>query len=361
MREQPNKPLVFVVDDVPENIQIALSHLKGLDVEFAYATSGEQALARITQRIPDLILMDVMMPGMNGFATIQELRKYPTMHSVPVVFLTARSEPEDVARGFELGGVDYITKPFHGIELRSRVRNHLELHSYRMSLEQKVLARTRETTLLKDITILAMGELAEHRDANTGGHINRTRFFVKVLAEALFEMGKFPDILTHEYIVLLYKTAPLHDIGKVAIRDSILLKKGRLTVEEFNEMKKHTIYGEEVIDKLAQMAGEPMAFLECARDMVGSHHEKYNGTGYPRGLKGDEIPLAGRIMAIADVYDALRTKRSYKKAVSHEETMYIMETEDGRGRHFDPDIYDAFLAVEQDFASIAKEHSKGLE
>ncbi|MCI5140993.1 MAG: response regulator, partial [Candidatus Electrothrix sp. ATG1] len=220
MRCQPNKPLVFVVDDVPENIQIALSHLKGLGLEFAYATSGEQALARIMKRPPDLILMDVMMPGMNGFATIKELSKSQETASIPVIFLTARSEPEDVAKGFELGGVDYITKPFHGIELRSRVRNHLELYSYRVSLEQKVRARTREATLLKDITILAMGELAEHRDTSTGGHINRTRFFVKTLAEALFEMNKFPDILTQEYLVLLYKTAPLHDIGKVAIPDS---------------------------------------------------------------------------------------------------------------------------------------------
>lgn len=361
MRRQPNKPLVFVVDDVPENIQIALSHLKGLDLEFAYATSGEQALTRIKQRIPDLILMDVMMPGMNGFATMQELRSSPDTQAIPVIFLTARSEPEDVARGFELGGVDYITKPFHGIELRSRVRNHLELHSYRVSLEKKVLDRTRETTILKDITILAMGELAEHRDANTGGHINRTRFFVKALAEALYKAQKFSEILDEEYIVLLYKTAPLHDIGKVAIRDSILLKEGRLTADEFEEMKKHTIYGEEVIDKLATMAGEPMTFLECARAMVGSHHEQYDGTGYPRGLAGDDIPLAGRIMAIADVYDALRTRRSYKKAFSHSDTMHIMATEDGRCRHFDPDVYDAFLAVEQEFARIAEEHSKGIK
>ncbi|MCW5210607.1 HD-GYP domain-containing protein, partial [Desulfobulbus sp. N3] len=206
-----------------------------------------------------------------------------------------------------------------------------------------------------------LGELAEHRDANTGGHINRTRFFVKTLAETLFDKKKFPDILTQEYIVLLYKTAPLHDIGKVAIRDSILLKKGRLTAEEFAEMKKHTIYGEEVIDKLAKMAGEPMAFLECARDMVGSHHEKHDGTGYPRGLAGDNIPLAGRIMAVADVYDALRTRRSYKKAFSHEETMYIMDTEDGRGRRFDPDVYDALLCIEHEFARIAEENSKGIK
>lgn len=361
MRLQPDKPLVFIVDDVPENIQIALSHLKGLDLEFAYATSGEQALARISNRLPDLILLDVMMPGMNGFATMREIRKAASMRSVPVIFLTARSEPEDVAKGFELGGVDYITKPFHGVELRSRVRNHLELHSYRVNLEEKVQARTREIILLKDITIVAMGELAEHRDASTGGHIHRTLFFVKALAEALLEMRKFQGILTREYIALLYKTAPLHDIGKVAIRDSILLKEGRLTAEEFTEMKKHTIYGEEVIDKLAKMAGKPMAFLECAKDMVGSHHEKYDGTGYPRGLAGDNIPLAGRIMAAADVYDALRTKRSYKKAFSHAETMRIMEIEDGRGRHFDPDVYDALLRVEQRFEAIAEENDEGLE
>ncbi|MCI5146504.1 MAG: HD domain-containing protein, partial [Candidatus Electrothrix sp. AR3] len=291
---------------------------------------------------------------MDGFETMRAIRKITGTRSVPVIFLTARSEPEDVAKGFELGGVDYITKPFHGIELRSRVRNHLELHRYRVDLEETVLARTRETILLKDITIVAMGELAEHRDTDTGGHIQRTSSFVKTLAVELFESGKFHDILTPDYITLLYKTAPLHDIGKVGIPDSILLKKSRLSREEFEIMKKHTIYGEEVIEKLAKMAGEPMAFLECAKDLVGSHHEKYNGKGYPRGLVGEDIPLAGRIMAVADVYDALRTRRAYKKALSHSETMRIIAEEDGRGRHFDPEVYDALGRVEEKFVSIAK-------
>lgn len=353
MRSRLNKPLVFIVDDVPENIQIALAHLKSLDLEFAYATSGEQAIERLRMRTPDLVLLDVMMPGMDGFETMQEIRKMPQTRSIPVIFLTARSEPEDVARGFELGGVDYITKPFHGVELRSRVRNHLELHSYRMDLEETVEARTRETVLLKDITIVAMGELAEHRDTDTGGHIQRTRSFVRTLAEELFESGRFVDMLTPDYITLLYKTAPLHDIGKVGIPDAILLKKGRLSEEEFEIMKKHTIYGEEVIDKLTEMAGEPMAFLQCAKDLVGSHHEKYDGSGYPRGLASTDIPLAGRIMAVADVYDALRTRRSYKKALSHAETMRIMAEEDGRGRHFDPEVYDAMVRAERKFAAIA--------
>jgi putative two-component system response regulator len=354
MSSRPGRPLVFIVDDVPENIQIALAHLKSLDLEFAYATSGEQAVERMRRRTPDLVLLDVMMPGMDGFETLQEIRTIEAAQSIPVIFLTARSEPEDVARGFELGGVDYITKPFHGVELRSRVRNHLELHRYKMHLEQTVEARTREASLLKDITIVAMGELAEHRDTDTGGHIQRTRAFVRSLAENLFRSGKFLDILTPDYITLLYKTAPLHDIGKVGIPDAILLKQSRLNYEEFEIMKKHAIYGEEVIDKLAKMAGEPMAFLQCAKDLVGSHHEKYDGSGYPRGLAGRNIPLAGRIMTVADVYDALRTRRAYKPALSHEQTMQIILHEEGRSRHFDPDVYDALMRVEREFEAIAQ-------
>ncbi len=352
MRLVVAKPLVFIVDDVPENIQIALSHLRELGCEFAYATSGEQALERIEARPPDLVLMDIMMPGMNGFETLQAMRRHTAMRSIPVIFLTAMAEPEDIARGFELGGVDYITKPFHGAELRSRVRNHLELKSYRESLEKKILSRTRETELLKDIIIVAMGELAEHRDPETGGHIHRTRSFVKALAEGLLEQGHFLNILTPAYIILLYKTAPLHDIGKVAIRDSILLKPARLTADEFEEMKKHTVYGEEVITKLEKMAGEQLPYLQCAKEIVGSHHEKYDGSGYPRGQSGEDIPLAGRIMAIADVYDALTTKRAYKRALSHEETMEIMR--EGRGSHFDPIVFDTFINIEQQFDTIAE-------
>ncbi len=346
------KPLIFIVDDVPENIQIALSHLKELDCEFAYATSGEQALKRIRTRLPQLILMDVMMPGLSGFETVRILEEDPSIGPVPVIFLTARAEPEDVTNGFRLGGVDYITKPFNGAELRSRVRNHLELHLYRNQLEEKVLERTRETELLKDIIIVAMGELAEYRDPETGKHIQRTSAYVKLMAERLADKGYYPDLLTKEYIALLYKSAPLHDIGKVAIRDSILLKPGRLTAEEFEEMKKHTIIGEEVIAKLERMAGQPTLYLQCAKEIVGCHHEKYDGSGYPRGLAEDAIPLPGRIMAVADVYDALISKRVYKEAMSHQRAMEIMR--EGRGCHFDPIIFDAFLDVEEQFQRIAE-------
>ena len=345
-------PLVFIVDDVPENIQIAMSHLRELNCDFAYATSGEQALERITASAPQLILMDVMMPpGINGFKTVELLHQNQATSSIPVIFLTARAESEDVARGFSLGGVDYITKPFKGVELRSRVRNHLELHAYRTSLERLVDERTRETELLKDVIIEAMGEMAEYRDPETGSHIHRTREYVALLAETLVENGHHRDRLTPDYIVLLRKSAPLHDIGKVAIRDSILLKPGKLTEEEFEEMKGHTLYGEEVISNLEQMAGHPTSFLSCAKEIAGSHHEKYDGSGYPRGITGEDIPLAGRIMAIADVYDALISKRVYKEAMSHQSAMEIMIR--GKGSHFDPVMLEAFLQVEPIFNQIA--------
>ncbi|WP_028580690.1 HD domain-containing phosphohydrolase [Desulfogranum japonicum] len=346
------KPLIFIVDDVPQNIQVAMSHLKALDCEFAYATNGEQALERIKITMPQLILMDVMMPGQSGFETVEQIRKNRKIDSIPIIFLTARAEPEDIVRGFELGGVDYITKPFKGVELRSRVRNHLELSAYRFSLEEQVRKRTQEAELLKDVIIEAMGEMAEYRDPETGSHIHRTREYVYTLSITLVKNGHFTDQLTDEYIALLKKSAPLHDIGKVAIRDSILLKPGKLTFEEFEEMKKHTSFGEEVIANLEQMAGHPTSFLSCAKEIAGAHHEKWDGSGYPRGLAGEDIPLAGRIMAIADVYDALISKRVYKDAISHEDAIQIMV--DGKGAHFDPLLVDALMEVEPVFFEIAQ-------
>lgn len=349
-----SKPLIFIVDDVPENIQIALSHLKDLDCEYAYATNGEQALERIKVTHPQLILMDVMMPGMSGFETVGKLKKIRGIADIPIIFLTARAESQDIAHGLELGAVDYIVKPFNGAELRSRVRNHLELYSYRSHLEELVEVRTHETELLKDVIIEAMGEMAEYRDPETGRHIYRTKNYVKLLAEDLVEAGLFVEQLDYAYIELLQKSAPLHDIGKVAIRDSILLKPGKLTPEEFDEMKAHTLFGEEVIANLEQMAGYTTSFLSCAKDIAGSHHEKYDGSGYPRGLSGDNIPLAGRIMAVADVYDALISKRVYKDAISHEDALKIMQS--GKGSHFDPRMIDSLLRVEHKFFEVAQEH-----
>lgn len=344
------RPLTFIVDDVKENIQVALSHLTNIDCDFAYATSGEQALERITLTQPQLILMDVVMPGMDGYQTVKKLKENPATAKTPVIFLTAKNEPEDIAKGFDSGGVDYITKPFSGAELRSRINTWLELSAYRENLEHEIEERTGEIQLLKQVVIEAMGELAEFRDPETGAHIKRTQHYVKTLAEQLFKNGAFPGQLDPENITLIYKSAPLHDIGKVGIPDSILLKPGKLTSKEFTEMQNHTLYGQTVIKKLEKKVGKT-SFLQYANDIIVGHHEKYDGSGYPHGLKGDNIPLSGRIMAIADVYDALTTKRVYKNAFPHEKVMAIMN--EGNGSHFDPIVFNAFLEVEIDFLSIA--------
>lgn len=344
------RPLVFIVDDVAENIQVALSHLSQLNCDFAYATSGEQALERIWTARPQLILMDVVMPGIDGYETVKALKKEKITASIPVIFLTARNEPEDIAMGFHCGGVDYITKPFSGEELRARVSTRLEIAAYRENLEEQVADRTHETELLKDVVIEAMGELAEYRDPETGGHINRTQHYVQALAQELSRLDKYKDALGPEQIRLLFKSAPLHDIGKVAIRDDILLKPGKLTSEEFETMKKHTTYGENVIKKLEKRVGES-SFLLYAEEIAGSHHERFDGTGYPRGLIGEETPLSGRIMAIADVYDALVNQRVYKDAYSHAQAMKIMI--EVKGSHFDPTIFDVFVGINGEFQKIA--------
>lgn len=349
------KPLIFIVDDVADNIQVAISHLQELQCEFAYALSGEQALARIAASKPQLILMDVMMPGISGFDTVMQLRRQPALGAIPVIFLTAQADSEDVVRGFNLGGVDYITKPFNGMELRSRVRNHLELYAYRTRLESMVEERTSAIELLKDVIIEAMGEMAEYRDKETGGHIRRTMEYVQLLAETVAKNGHYTDQLTPEFINLLYKSAPLHDIGKVAIPDSILLKPGSLTPEEYEIMKSHTLYGENIISKLKQMAGQSTVFLQCAMEISGSHHERFDGTGYPRGLKGTDIPLAGRLMTIADIYDALVCKRVYKAALPHAKAITILTEE--RKQDFDPLLLEALLQVQDQFREIAFFHA----
>ncbi len=350
-----NTPLIFIVDDVADNIQVAISHLQELGCAFAYALSGEQALARIAVVKPQLILMDVMMPGLSGFDTVIRLRQNPYVSSIPIIFLTARADAEDVVRGFNLGGVDYITKPFKGMELRSRVRNHLELYAYRTQLTAMVEERTYAIEQLKDVIIEAMGEMAEYRDRETGGHIRRTMEYVRVLAETVALNGHYTEQLTRDYISILYKSAPLHDIGKVAIPDSILLKPASLTADEYTIMKNHTIYGEQIISKLEQMAGQNTAFLKCAKDISGGHHERFDGSGYPRGLKGQQIPLAGRLMTLADIYDALICKRVYKPALPHAQAIQIITKENSHA--FDPILLEALLQAQDTFQTISRRYA----
>lgn len=343
---------VLIVDDLVENIKVASQHLQSLHVKIIYATSGEQAIQRALNVLPDLILMDIMMPHMDGISTVLQMKENKELKNIPVIFLTAKADVEDLKRGFDAGGVDYITKPFEGEELLARVGTHLELSRYRKNLELEVQKRTKDIELLKASIIEAMGSLAEYRDNETGSHIQRTQHYVKLLCENLSKQDRYAKKITPEYINLLFKTAPLHDIGKVGIRDDILLKPGKLTAEEFEQMKKHAAFGEDIIGRIIEKNGDT-DFLQYAKLIAGGHHEKWDGSGYPRGLKGEDIPLCARIMAVADVYDALTTKRVYKDAFSHEEACAMIL--EGKGKHFDPNIVDVLELIHEKFLDIAKE------
>lgn len=342
---------VMVVDDTEANIDVLVNTLED-SYDVRVAMDGRSALEDIMEEPPDLILLDIMMPGMDGYEVCQKLKSDITTRNIPVIFLTAMTEEKDEARGLALGAVDYITKPFSPDLVKARVKNQLELKKHRDHLEELVKARTKELALTQEVTIYSLSSIAETRDPDTGGHILRTQRYVRVLAEQLKNHPKFQHLLNDQTIDLLFKSAPLHDIGKVGVPDKILMKPGRLTDEEFEEMKKHTTYGRDALRVAEQKLGGN-SFMRYAREIAYTHQEKWDGSGYPEGLKGDQIPISGRLMAIADVYDALVSKRVYKPPFTHQKAVSaIME---GRGRHFDPDIVDAFVAVADNFRLIAIE------
>lgn len=352
---------VLVVDDTPENLSL-MSDLLREHYRVKVATNGERAL-RIAggADAPDLIMLDVMMPDMDGYEVCKRLKEQDNTRDIPIIFLTARTDPADEKIGLELGAVDFITKPISPPLVQARVRNHLMLKTHADFLKDKaewleaeVQSRTRDVQRIKDVTIIAMASLAETRDNETGNHIRRTQNYVKALAEHLSRQEQFAETLDDETIDLLYRSAPLHDIGKVGIPDSILLKPGRHTPEEFEIMKTHAVLGAEAIMEAEKVLDDSeTSFLRYAREIAQNHHEKWDGSGYPAGLKGEEIPLSGRLMAVADVYDALISKRVYKPAFSHDDAVAYIR--DGRGGHFDPAIVDAFLEIADRFREIARE------
>ena len=349
-----HKNRILIVDDTPENIQVLMGVLKD-DYAIVAATNGERALRLAnSEPPPDLILLDVMMPNLDGYEVCSRLKADPKTEGIPVVFVTALTGEADEARGLQLGAVDFITKPFQPSLVKMRARNHIELKRHRDDLEAMVEERTREIALVQEVTIEAMATVAETRDPETGGHIKRTQTYVRLLAQHVKDNPKFADELDDATIALLYQSAPLHDIGKVGIPDNVLLKPGKLTDEEFDEMKKHTVYGRDVLAKAASRLGEN-SFLHFARDIAYTHHEKWNGRGYPQNLSGEDIPLPGRLMAIADVYDALVSKRVYKPPFPHSKAVGIIAEE--RGEHFDPDLVDAFMEIQDDFRLTALKYA----
>ncbi|WP_219598256.1 response regulator [Aeromonas salmonicida] len=360
------KPTLLVVDDTPENLSL-LSALLGPHYRVKVAISGQRALEILSSgtRV-DLILLDVVMPQMDGYQVMQALQEMPQAWHIPVIFLTAKVEESAEAHGLALGAVDYIHKPISPAIVLARVRNHLELkaardllHDQNAYLEQEVERRTRENELIQNITIHSLASLAETRDNETGNHILRTQHYVKLLAETLCDHPRFRAELTPKTIDLLFKSAPLHDIGKVGVPDRILLKPGKLDADEFTQMKHHSILGKEAIVHAEEALGVEVEFLRLAKEIACYHHEKWDGTGYPYGLMGDEIPLSARLMALADVYDALISKRCYKAAMSHTEVVPIILA--GRSSHFDPDITDAFARIHLLFHEIALRYNDDKE
>ena len=353
----PALPLVLVVDDTVVNLTLMSELLMPL-YRVRVARSGAAALEITAGLVPDLLLLDVMMPDMDGYEVCSRLKADQRTKDIPIIFLTARNQPEDEERGFQSGAADYIGKPISPPIVLLRVETQLRLKAARnflldkaSYLEQEVARRTHEIKDLQDATILTMASLAETRDNETGQHIRRTQHYVRLLANKLQGHPRFSAYLSDQQIDLLFKSAPLHDIGKVGIPDRILLKPGRLDVDEMEIMKTHTTLGRDTIEAAEAQLGRSVPFLECAKQIAYCHQEKWDGSGYPQGLAGDDIPIAARLMALADVYDALISRRVYKPAFSHEKARDIIVQ--GRGVHLDPDIVDAFVAMDGDFQVIA--------
>jgi putative two-component system response regulator len=352
---------ILIVDDSPENLAV-LNGLLQPAFRVLAANSGERALrVAASSPPPDLVLLDVMMPGLDGYQVFERLRAQPATREIPVIFVTALDGRAAELRGLELGAVDYITKPIVPPVLLARINNQLELKRARdwlkdqnAVLEAEVARRMAENDLTQRVGIRALAHLAETRDPETGNHILRTQAYVNRLALALRHHPRFSARLTERYIDLLTRSAPLHDIGKVGIPDHILLKPGKLSPAEWEIMKTHAKIGSDAIERAERDIEMPLDFLSAAKEIARWHHEKWDGGGYPDGLAGEAIPVAARLMALADVFDALICARVYKPAFPYEKARDIIA--EGRGSHFDPAVCDAFLGAFADFVAIAERY-----
>ncbi len=349
MLDSNRRATILIVDDTPANLTL-LNGLLRDHYRVKLANSGTKALQLAQVEAPDLILLDIMMPEMDGYEVCRQLKAQPNTQRVPVIFLTAKTQAEDEEMGFAMGAVDFIHKPISLPIVAARIKTHLQMKAWQDFLQdqnhwlqQQVEQRLSEINHLQDASIYVMVSLAEFRDECTGNHIRRTQEYVRLLAQEMAKLPKHASYLTASMILLISKSAPLHDVGKIAIADHILLKPGKLTVEEMSVMKTHAQRGYDILCRAGEHMGENGEFLALAKEIALGHHEKWDGSGYPAGLAGDAIPLAARLMAVADVYDALLTVRPYKRPFSREDAnQFIL---DGRGKHFDPDVVDCFFNI----------------
>ena len=351
--------IILIVDDDTTSLKLAKSIL---DQEYRVATvnSGEMVFKYLAKNRPDLILLDLNMPGMDGFEVMEKLKANPDYEGIPVIFLTATQDPQTEAKCLESGAIDFVVKPFVPVILQNRVRRAVELFGYRNQLEsmvqqqaEEIINRSQRISKMQDAVIIGMANLIELRDNNTGRHVKNTQTYVEMIIKALKRKGQYSDILTDDYITNTIRAAPLHDVGKIKISDSILNKPARLTEEEFETIKLHTLYGAEIVDELLGNVEEP-EYLDIAHDIALHHHERWDGTGYPSQLSGENIPLCARIMAVADVFDALYEDRVYKQGIRPLSASLAI-IEDERGLQFDPVITDAFLELRGELAKYVGE------
>ncbi|MGB3366121.1 MAG: HD domain-containing phosphohydrolase [Acidaminobacteraceae bacterium] len=347
---------ILIVEDTEANIDILVKVLED-KYDLTVATNGKNALELMKKQKPDLVLLDVMMPELDGYEVAKYMSEDLSLKGIPIIFITALSNTLDKTKAFSLGAVDYITKPFQSGEVLARIESHLEIKGAREFLEKEnewlevtVAERTKDLVESRDATIYCMAIMAEARDNETGQHVLRTQSFVKLIGEYLKKHKIYSEFEIPGYLESLYKAAPLHDIGKVAIRDNILLKAGSYTFEEYEEMKKHSLYGRDMLLKVI-IEYKNNEILEVASRIAAGHHEKWDGSGYPYGKIGYEIPLEARIMAVADVFDALTTKRVYKEEFPYEKAIKIIV--DGKGVHFDPVLVEVFIELEKEMCDIA--------
>lgn len=357
-----NKQVILIVDDQPINLSM-LSQLLSDKYQVRVANSGKRALDVVkTNPQPDLILLDIMMPNMDGYAVLSVLKSDASTQRIPVIFVTAMDALTDEEYGFSLGAVDYITKPIRPAILMARVDAHIKLkrandflYNKNDFLEQEISRRMEENLIIQNVSIRALAHLAEIRDPETGQHIIRTQSYVNILAQHLYKNHQYPDTINNSYIDLVTRSAPLHDIGKVGIPDHVLLKAGQLNADEWEIMKKHAEYGEKAIELTEQDVAQPVKFLTLAKEIARWHHEKWDGSGYPDGLSKNDIPVSARLMAVADVFDALATDRVYKKAMPLAEVKQIII--EGKAKHFDPIMVEAFIECFDEFSTIAKQYT----
>ncbi len=357
---------VLVVDDLVENTCILEAFLGAKGYEVSSATSGEKALEQIAAHPPDILLLDLMMPGMDGYEVCRRLKQSPETRHIPIIIVTGLHEREANIKALEAGADDFIAKPFDSLLLDARIRSSLrakglqdriiqyqkQLEAQNEELERHVRERTTQVIRTQRVAVFSLARLAESRDTETGAHLERIRSYARLIGTQLAQHGHYREILTPDFIDEIYHSSPLHDIGKVGIPDGILLKPGRLTAEEFDVMKTHTLIGGDTL-RAADIEAGRESFLATGRDIAYYHHERWDGNGYPFGRRGSEIPIEARIVAVSDVYDALSSKRPYKEAFTHDKSKGIVV--EGRGTAFEPAIVDAFLECESE---VLKIHTK---